>query len=84
MAPFRKVEYIRRKKTHNRHYCQQCRLYYQGYNHRCSTSQYHNSSLITSEGEEWINPNLMIVKSKSKYLMPKEFNSWPKLDPKGK
>ncbi len=28
MAPLRKVEYIRRKKTHNRHYCQQCHIYY--------------------------------------------------------
>src|SRR6266540_6250244 len=24
MAPFRKVKYIRRKRTHNGHYCQQC------------------------------------------------------------
>src|SRR6266498_5990130 len=39
MAPPRKVEYIRRKKTHNRHYCQQCHIYYQGYRHRCLTSQ---------------------------------------------
>ncbi len=37
MVPFKKVEYIRRKKTHNGHYCQQCRIYYQGYNHRCLT-----------------------------------------------
>src|SRR6266540_2215999 len=28
MAPLRKVEIIRRKKTHNGHYCQQCRIYY--------------------------------------------------------
>src|SRR6266498_3124999 len=35
MVPLRKVEYIRRKKTHNRYYCQQCCIYYQGYNHRC-------------------------------------------------
>src|SRR6266540_3544475 len=37
MAPPRKVEIIRRKKTHNGHYCQQCRIYYQGYRHRCLT-----------------------------------------------
>src|SRR6266542_3034466 len=37
MAPPRKVEIIRRKKTHNGHYCQQCRIYYQGYKHRCPT-----------------------------------------------
>src|SRR6266498_5893589 len=37
MASPRKVEIIRRKKTHNRHYCQQCRIYYQGYSHRCLT-----------------------------------------------
>ncbi len=28
IAPLRKVEIIRRKKTHNGHYCQQCRIYY--------------------------------------------------------
>ena len=28
MAPPRKVEIIRRKKTYNGHYCQQCRIYY--------------------------------------------------------
>ena len=28
IAPPRKVEYIRRKKTHNGHYYQQCRIYY--------------------------------------------------------
>src|SRR6266542_4871880 len=39
MAPPRKVEIIRRKKTHNGHYCQQCRIYYQGYRHRCPTPQ---------------------------------------------
>src|SRR6266540_413809 len=39
MAPSRKVEIIRRKKTHNGHYCQQCRIYYQGYKHRCLTPQ---------------------------------------------
>src|SRR6266511_3505154 len=39
MAPPRKVEIIRRKKTHNGHYCQQCRIYYQGYRHRCLTPQ---------------------------------------------
>src|SRR6266542_6317539 len=38
MASSRKVEIIRRKKTHNGHYCQQCRVYYQGYKHRCPTS----------------------------------------------
>src|SRR6266498_5380280 len=37
MVPSRKVEIIRRKKTHNGHYCQQCRIYYQGYKHRCPT-----------------------------------------------
>src|SRR6266498_1311994 len=37
MASLRKVEIIRRKKTHNGHYCQQCRIYYQGYKHRCPT-----------------------------------------------
>ncbi len=37
MAPSRKVEIIRRKKTHNGHYCQQCRIYYQGYKYRCPT-----------------------------------------------
>src|SRR6266545_817825 len=39
MTPPRKVEIIRRKKTHNGHYCQQCRIYYQGYKHRCVTPQ---------------------------------------------
>src|SRR6266498_3780809 len=39
MAPPRKVEIIRRKKIHNGHYCQQCRIYYQGYRHRCLTPQ---------------------------------------------
>ncbi len=85
MVPFRKVEIIRRKKTHNRHYCQQCRIYFQGYNHRCLTSQNRSSSPTTgSEGGGWINLNLIVIKSKSKSLMPKEFDSWPKLDPKGK
>ncbi len=37
MASLRKIEIIRRKKTHNGHYCQQCRIYYQGYKHRCPT-----------------------------------------------
>src|SRR6266498_1874215 len=37
MAPPRKVEIIRRKKTHNRHYCQQCYIFYQGYKHKCPT-----------------------------------------------
>ncbi len=62
---FRKIEYIRKRKTHNGHYCQQCHIYYQGYNHRCSTPQYYNDSPIISEGEGWINPNSMIVKAKS-------------------
>src|SRR6266498_650577 len=63
IASPRKVEYIRRKKTHNGHYCQQYRIYYQGYNHRCPTLQNHSSSPITSsEGGGWINPNPMIVK----------------------
>src|SRR6266545_4866942 len=51
IAPPRKVEYIRRKKTHNGHYCQQCRIYYQRYNHRCRTltpaSQNRRSSFTT-------------------------------------
>src|SRR6266540_346935 len=91
MAPSRKVEIIRRKKTHNGHYCQQCRIYYQGYKYRCPTPtpqpqfQYHSHSPTTdSEGGGWINPNLMIVKLKEKSLIPKEFDSWPKLDPKEK
>src|SRR6266545_2601919 len=37
MASPRKVEIIRRKKTHNGHYCQQCRIYYQEYKYRCPT-----------------------------------------------
>src|SRR6266540_2628483 len=49
IAPSRKVEYIRRKKTHNGQYCQQCHIYYQGYNHRCPTPQNCDSSPITSE-----------------------------------
>src|SRR6266498_4139289 len=94
MAPFRKVEIIRRKKTHNGHYCQQCRIYYQGYRHRCLTPQpqsqpqpqpqyqYRSHSPTTeSEGGGWINSNPVIVKSKQKSLIPKEFDSWPKLDP---
>ena len=101
MAPPRKVEYIRRKKTHNRHYCQQCRIYYQGYRHRCLTPQpqpqlqfqpqqqpqktYRSRSLTTeSEGGGWINPNPMILKPKQESPIPKEWDSWPKLDPKGK
>ena len=84
MASPKKVKYIRRKKMHNEHYYQQCRIYYQGYNHRCPTSQHSSSSLTTSKGGGWINPNLMIVKSKSKSPILKEFDSWPKLDPKGK
>src|SRR6266545_730379 len=102
MAFPRKVEIIRRKKTHNGHYCQQCRIYYQGYRHRCLTPQpqpqpqpqsqpqpqlqpqyqYHSRSPTTeSEGGGWINSNLMIVKPKQKSPIPKEFDSWPKLDP---
>src|SRR6266545_1806830 len=97
MASPRKVEYIRRKKTHNWHYCQQCHIYYQGYKHRCPTPQptpqpipqpqlqYHSHSPTTeSEGGGWINSNPMIIKPKQKSTIPKEFDSWPKLDPKGK
>ena len=84
MASPRKVEYIRRKKTHNGHWCPQCRIYYQEYNHRYFTSQNRDSSPTTSKGGEWINPNPMIVKSKSKSPRLKEFDNWPKLDPKGK
>src|SRR6266542_4330383 len=87
MVPPRKVEIIRRKKTHNGHYCQQCCIYYQGYKHRCSTPtpQPRSCSPTTeSEGGGWINPNPMIMKPKQKSLIPKEFDSWPKLDPKGK
>src|SRR6266542_2613525 len=112
MAPLRKVEIIRRKKTHNGHYCQQCRIYYQGYQHRCPTPQpppqpkpqppipdnhsrrnnhYYSelqdrsrSPTTESEGEGWINSNPMIVKPKQKSPIPKEWDSWPKLDPKGK
>ncbi len=40
MVPLKKVEYIRRKKTYNRHYYQQYWIYYQGYNHRYPTPQY--------------------------------------------
>ena len=91
MAPSRKVEIIWRKKTHNGHYCQQCRIYYQGYRHRCPTPQpqpqYPNRSrspTTESEGGGWINSNPMIMKPKQKSLIPKEWDSWPKLDPKGK
>src|SRR6266498_72655 len=84
MAPPHKIEYIRKKKTYNKHYCQQCRIYYQRYNYRCVTLQYRDSSPTTSKGEEWINPNPKIVKLKSKSLMLKKFDSWLKLDPKGK
>ncbi len=60
MTPPRKVEYIRKKKIHNEHYCQQCRIYYQGYNHKCLTSQNRScSSTTSSEREGWINPNNM-------------------------
>src|SRR6266540_6207827 len=83
MASPKKVEIIRRKKTHNGHYCQQCCIYYQGYNHRCLTSQNRSSSSSSEEGR-WINTNSMIIKPKSKSLMPKEFDSWLKLDLKGK
>src|SRR6266498_3057357 len=90
MATSRKVEIIRRKKTHNGHYCQQCRIYYQEYKHRYPTPQpqpqpqpqYRSRSPITeSEGGGWINPNPMIVKPKQKSPIPKEWDSWPKLDP---
>ena len=100
MTPSRKVEIIRRKKTHNGHYYQQCRIYYQGYKHRCPTLtptptpqpcssfslyQYRSISPTTdSEEEGWINSNPMIVKPKQKSLIPKEWDSWPKLDPKRK
>ncbi len=101
MASPRKIEIIRRKKTHNGHYCQQYRIYYQGYWHRCPTpqptpqpqpqtqpqSQYQyrsHSPTTESEGEGWINSNPMIVKPKQKSLIPKEFDSWPKLDPNKK
>jgi len=84
MTPLRKVEYIRRKKAHNGRYCQQCHIYYQGYNHRCPTSQNCDNSSTISKGEGWINPNPRITNPKSKTLRPKEFDSWPKLDPKGK
>ena len=87
MAPPKKVEYIRRKKTHNEHYCQQCCIYYQGYNHRCPTPTSQNRSrspTTESEGGGWINSNLMIVKLKQKSLILKEFDSWPKLDSNGK
>src|SRR6266511_1079499 len=74
MAPPRKVEVVRRKKTHNGHYCQQCCIYYQRYRHRCLTPQpkpqpkpqpqprYQNrnhSPTTESEGRGWINPNPM-------------------------
>src|SRR6266498_5425790 len=55
IALSRKVKYIRRKKTYNGHYCQQCQIYYQGYKHRCLTFQYRDNSSITSEEGEWIN-----------------------------
>src|SRR6266542_481744 len=48
MAPPRKVEIIRRKKTYNGHYCQQCHIYYQGYKHKCPIPQNRNNSLTTS------------------------------------
>ena len=78
MAPPRKVEIIRRKKTHNGYYCQQYRIYYQEYNHRCPTPapQPRSKSPTTeSEGGEWINPNPMIVKPKARLSIPKEFDS---------
>ena len=88
MAPPRKVEIIRRKKTHNGHYYKQCCIYYQGYNHRCPTSTLpskpQNCSRFPtteSEGGGWINPNPMIIKPKQKSPIPKEFDNWPKLDP---
>ena len=88
MASPRKVKIIRRKKTHNGHYCQQCHIYYQGYNHRCHTPTppIRNSFPTESEGGGWINSNPMIVKpkSKAKSLILKEWDSWPKLDLNGK
>ncbi len=97
MAPPRKVEIIRRKKTHNRHYCQQCCIYYQEYRHRCLIPQLipqpepqpqlqycSHFSTTESEGEGWINSNPMIVKLKQKFPIPKEWDSWPKLDPNKK
>src|SRR6266540_6854786 len=101
MTSPRKVKIIKRKKTHNGHYCQQCCIYYQRYRHRCLTPQptpqptpqlipqpqlqYRSHSPTTeSEGGGWINPNLMIIKPKQKSPIPKEWDSWPKLDPKGK
>ncbi len=78
MVPLRKVKIIRRKKTHNGHYCQQYHIYYQGYNHRCPTPTYRSSSLtMSNEGGGWINPNSMIVKPKpkAKALIPKEWDS---------
>src|SRR6266542_3453826 len=85
IASPRKVEYIRRKKIHNGHYCQQCRIYYQGYRHRCLTPQptsqpitqpqpqYRSRSPTTeSEGGGWINSNPMIVKPKQKSPISKE------------
>src|SRR6266498_1205025 len=68
MASPRKVEIIRRKKTHNGHYCQQCRIYYQEYKYRCLTPQpqpqpepknqqqypyYSRSPTTESEGGGW-------------------------------
>ncbi len=71
MAPSRKVKIIRRKKTYNGHYCQQCHIYYQGYKHRCPTPtsipapQHRSRSPITeSKGGGWINSNPMIIKPK--------------------
>src|SRR6266498_2336947 len=79
MALSRKVEIIRRKKTHNGHYCQQYHIYYQGYKHRCPTptptptpQPRSNSSTTDNEGGGWINPNPMIVKPKQISLIPKE------------
>src|SRR6266540_6437488 len=59
MAPPRKVEIIRRKKTYNGHYYQQCRVYYQGYKHRYTKPQtqpqyYSHSPITESEGGGWI------------------------------
>src|SRR6266511_2910446 len=78
IASSRKDEIIRRKKTYNGHYCQQCRIYYQGYNHRCHTPIpiTRSSSPTTSKEGGWINSNPMIIKSKSKGKspIPKEFD----------
>src|SRR6266498_406377 len=49
ITPPKKVEYIQKKKIHNRRYCQQYHIYYQGYNHRCLIPQHSDNSPTTSE-----------------------------------